>query len=65
MTWQVDCAGSKLTCCSAAKLAASLNADPKFKKYTAQVERCLQTFDNVHEWADFIAFLTKLLKVQS
>ena len=47
-----------------ARLAASLNADPKFKKYTSQVERCLQTFDNVHEWADFIAFLTKLLKVR-
>ncbi|KAF8588312.1 hypothetical protein K439DRAFT_1629769 [Ramaria rubella] len=45
-----------------ASLAASLNADPKFKKYTMQVERSLQTFDNVHEWADFIAFLTRLLK---
>ncbi|KIJ53578.1 hypothetical protein M422DRAFT_73885 [Sphaerobolus stellatus SS14] len=45
-----------------ASLTASLNADPKFKKYAAQVDKCLQTFDNVQEWADFIAFLTKLLK---
>ncbi|TFK56468.1 hypothetical protein OE88DRAFT_1715528 [Heliocybe sulcata] len=37
-------------------------ADPKFKKYTAQVEKCLNTFDSVHEWADFIAFLKQLLK---
>ncbi|KAF8510422.1 Dopey, N-terminal-domain-containing protein [Hysterangium stoloniferum] len=45
-----------------ARLTTALHGDPKFKKYTAQVEKCLQTFDNVHEWADFIAFLTKLLK---
>jgi hypothetical protein len=40
-------------------------ADPKFKKYAQAVEKCLATFDNVHEWADFIAFLGKLLKVRS
>jgi hypothetical protein len=27
------------------------------------VERCLNSFDNVHEWADCIAFLKQLLKV--
>ena len=43
--------------------SAALAADPKYKKYTQQVEKCLATFDSVHEWADFIAFLTKLLKV--
>ncbi|KAJ6520217.1 Dopey, N-terminal-domain-containing protein [Mycena sanguinolenta] len=37
-------------------------ADPKYKKYTQQVERCLNSFDNVHEWADCIAFLKQLLK---
>ncbi|KAH9982294.1 Dopey, N-terminal-domain-containing protein [Lactifluus volemus] len=37
-------------------------SDPKYKKYTQQVDRCLSTFDNVHEWADFIAFLKQLLK---
>ncbi|TCD67610.1 hypothetical protein EIP91_012242 [Steccherinum ochraceum] len=36
--------------------------DPKFKKYTQQVEKCLASFDNVHEWADFISFLKQLLK---
>lgn len=39
--------------------------DPKYKKYALAVEKCLTTFDNVHEWADFISFLTKLLKVRS
>lgn len=43
--------------------SVALAADPKYKKYTQQVEKCLATFDSVHEWADFIAFLTKLLKV--
>ncbi|KAH9920216.1 Dopey, N-terminal-domain-containing protein [Epithele typhae] len=37
-------------------------ADPKFKKYTQQVEKCLSSFDSVHEWADFISFLKQLLK---
>ncbi|CAE7181510.1 unnamed protein product [Rhizoctonia solani] len=40
----------------------TLANDIKYKKYVAQVDKCLATFDNVHEWADFIAFLTKLLK---
>jgi hypothetical protein len=37
--------------------------EPKYKKYTQQVEKCLNSFDNVHEWADCIAFLKQLLKV--
>ncbi|KAJ3872338.1 Dopey, N-terminal-domain-containing protein, partial [Lentinula edodes] len=37
-------------------------SDPKYKKYTQQVEKCLNSFDNVHEWADYIAFLKQLLK---
>ncbi|KZT72967.1 hypothetical protein DAEQUDRAFT_808918 [Daedalea quercina L-15889] len=37
-------------------------SDPKYKKYTQQVERCLNSFDSVHEWADFISFLKSLLK---
>ncbi|RPD65070.1 hypothetical protein L227DRAFT_519769 [Lentinus tigrinus ALCF2SS1-6] len=37
-------------------------SDPKYKKYTQQVEKCLNSFDNVHEWADFISFLKQLLK---
>lgn len=43
----------------------SVAADPKFKKYAQAVEKCLATFDNVHEWADFIAFLSKLLKASA
>jgi hypothetical protein len=39
--------------------------DPKFKKYTQQVEKCLGSFDSVHEWPDFISFLKQLLKVRS
>ncbi|KAF9225321.1 hypothetical protein BS17DRAFT_872565 [Gyrodon lividus] len=38
------------------------SSDPKYKKYTQQVEKCLNAFDNAHEWADCIAFLKQLLK---
>ena len=38
--------------------------DPKYKKYTQQVDKCLNSFDNVHEWADCIAFLKQLLQVR-
>lgn len=41
------------------------SSDPKYKKYTQQVEKCLNAFDNVHEWADCIAFLKQLLKVRT
>ena len=41
----------------------SYASDPKYKKYVQQVEKCLNGFDNVHEWADCIAFLKQLLKV--
>ncbi|KAI0334441.1 hypothetical protein GY45DRAFT_1318466 [Cubamyces sp. BRFM 1775] len=37
-------------------------SDPKYKKYTQQVEKCLNSFESVHEWADFISFLKQLLK---
>ncbi|SPO39006.1 related to DOP1 - strong similarity to developmental regulatory gene, dopey (dopA) [Pseudozyma flocculosa] len=40
----------------------SLYSDPKFKKYSNLVERTLATFDSVSEWADFISFLSRLLK---
>ncbi|KAF8640453.1 hypothetical protein AX17_000117 [Amanita inopinata Kibby_2008] len=44
-------------------IAQQTNAsDPKYKKYTQQVEKCLNSFDNVHEWADCISFLKQLLK---
>ncbi|KAJ2721382.1 hypothetical protein GGI07_003993, partial [Coemansia sp. Benny D115] len=36
--------------------------DPKYQKYVQLVERNLQSFDYVSEWADVTAFLTKLSK---
>lgn len=41
----------------------SYSSDPKYKKYVQQVEKCLNSFDNVHEWADCISFLKQMLKV--
>ncbi|KAF8433477.1 Dopey, N-terminal-domain-containing protein [Boletus edulis BED1] len=38
------------------------SSDPKYKKHTQQVEKCLNGLDNVHEWADCIAVLKQLLK---
>jgi hypothetical protein len=52
-----------LTC--VATVHQTYASDPKYKKYTQQVEKCLNAFDNVHEWADCIAFLKQLLKVLS
>jgi hypothetical protein len=46
-----------------ALLMQNYASDPKYKKYTHQVEKCLSSFDNVQEWADFISFLKQLLKV--
>ncbi|EIW69034.1 hypothetical protein TREMEDRAFT_71761 [Tremella mesenterica DSM 1558] len=48
----------------ATKVATSslLASDAKYKKFAAQVDRSLQSFDNVNEWADFISFLSRLLK---
>ncbi|GEM07562.1 cellular morphogenesis-related protein [Rhodotorula toruloides] len=40
----------------------ALLSDPKYRKYSAAVEKTLQSFDQVNEWADFITFLAKLLK---
>lgn len=36
--------------------------DSKDKKYQQGIERALSSFDSVEEWADYIAFLSKLLK---
>ncbi|KAI9593645.1 Dopey, N-terminal-domain-containing protein [Syncephalis fuscata] len=37
-------------------------SEPKFSRYAQLVERNLQSFDTVSEWADVISFLGKLLK---
>ncbi|GAA6010233.1 hypothetical protein JCM11491_005403 [Sporobolomyces phaffii] len=40
----------------------ALMSDPKYRKYAQAVDKTLQSFDQVNEWADFITFLAKLLK---
>ncbi|GAA5963888.1 hypothetical protein JCM21900_003967 [Sporobolomyces salmonicolor] len=40
----------------------ALQSDPKYRKYSQAVDKTLQSFDQVNEWADFITFLAKLLK---
>ncbi|GAA5902657.1 hypothetical protein JCM8208_007031 [Rhodotorula glutinis] len=40
----------------------ALQNDPKYRKYALAVDKTLQAFDHVNEWADFITFLAKLLK---
>ncbi|KAG6813245.1 hypothetical protein H0H92_012882 [Tricholoma furcatifolium] len=57
--------GSMMVSSRASERALAIQAfasDPKYKKFTQQVEKCLNSFDNVHEWADCIAFLKQLLK---
>lgn len=36
--------------------------DPRYRKYVQLVEKNLQTFDAVNEWADIISFLGRLLR---
>ena len=40
----------------------SLKADKHFRRFAASVERALGLFD-IQEWADYISFLSRLLKV--
>ncbi|GAA5913260.1 Dop1p [Sporobolomyces salmoneus] len=40
----------------------ALMGDSKYRKYAQAVDKTLQSFDQVNEWADFITFLAKLLK---
>ena len=39
--------------------------DPKYKRYTANIEKALVLFEThaLQEWADYISFLVRLLKV--
>jgi hypothetical protein len=43
--------------------STALMGDPKYRKFAQAVDKTLQSFDQVNEWADFITFLAKLLKV--
>jgi hypothetical protein len=42
---------------------ARISSEPKYSRYAQLIERNLQSFDTVSEWADVISFLGKLLKV--
>lgn len=37
--------------------------DSKYRRYVAALEKCLQSFESVSEWADVISFLSRLGKV--
>lgn len=37
--------------------------DAKYKKYASAIEKTLQSFESVAEWADIISFLNRLSKV--
>jgi len=41
--------------------------DPKYKRFSASIDRALALFEsnNLQEWADYISFLGRLLKVRS
>lgn len=39
--------------------------DKNYRRYASTVERALSLFDNaLQEWADYISFLSRLLKVR-
>lgn len=45
-------------------LVGSLKKDKNYRRYASSVERALSLFDNaLQEWADYISFLGRLLKV--
>lgn len=44
------------------RIATALMGDAKYRKFAQAVDKTLQSFDQVNEWADFITFLAKLLK---
>lgn len=41
------------------------DSDPKWKQFSNSIERALANWDQVAEWADYIAFLSKLSKALS
>ena len=40
----------------------ALQSDATFKRHQTNVDKALSRFENVGEWADFISFLSRLLK---
>ena len=58
----LSCSYSKLTCIRAVEEAPS--KDKHYRKYASGVERALSLFETaLQEWADYISFLNRLLKV--
>ena len=50
--------------CMSHNLTALLKRDKGYRRYASTVERVLAQFDTaVEEWADYISFLGRLLKV--
>lgn len=46
-------------------LVGNSKKDKTYRRYAAGIERALATFDSAQqEWADYIAFLARLLKVR-
>lgn len=43
--------------------SSASTSNPEFKKYSSQMEKIVLSFDAVVEWADMIAFLTRLQKL--
>lgn len=39
--------------------------DSRYKRYEADINKNLSTFETISEWADFIAFLSRLNKVSN
>lgn len=55
-------------CCSWFFLwnSGSLKKDKSYRRYASSVERALSLFDNaLQEWADYISFLSRLLKASA
>ncbi len=44
-------------------LKGNLKNDSRYKKYHLAVEKTLQSFESIAEWADIISFLNRLSKV--
>ncbi|KAG5440520.1 hypothetical protein PCK2_000454, partial [Pneumocystis canis] len=57
-----EISGSPLKMTTNPSYIKDLENSQKFKKYSGGLDKILQSFDSLHEWADYISFLSKLLK---
>lgn len=58
-----DPGGNRLSVREAVDVVIDYRTDSRFKKYQSAIEKSLQTFESVGEWADIISFLNRLSKV--